>query len=152
MSKDILLNSKGEYGNNCLTRLTVEVDSFENKKRARLEDEEEERLKKDIEEFKARKRRRSIQPDTMVEIEDDPEQNPMAEGGRGPGVITPTGTMCNTVNEAKTEPDTRFDDDDENPAPEPEHKAAPEEDIMTMAEGGGACGACTRRQALSAIL
>ena len=51
MSKDNLLNSKGEYGSNSISRLTVQVDPWEERKRARLEDEEEEKMKKYVKEF-----------------------------------------------------------------------------------------------------
>ena len=40
-SKDQLLNSKNEYMANCLTRICVEAERFEQKKRERKEEEEE---------------------------------------------------------------------------------------------------------------
>jgi hypothetical protein len=61
LSKDVLLNSKGEYGNNSVSRLTVQEDVWDRRERDRLEEEQEEELnKKQVEEFKMRKMR--IQP------------------------------------------------------------------------------------------
>ena len=44
-SKDRILNSKGEYLSNCISRLTVEEDAWERRERSRQE-EESERLEK----------------------------------------------------------------------------------------------------------
>ena len=66
MSKDNLLNSKGEYGSNSISRLTVQVDTWEERKRARLEDEEEEKMKKDVKEFRALKMKRIHPPPSPV--------------------------------------------------------------------------------------
>ena len=52
LSKDILLNSKGEYGNNCISRLSVQEDAWERRERSRLEEEQEEVNKRNVEEFK----------------------------------------------------------------------------------------------------
>ena len=52
LSKDILLNSKGEYGNNCVSRLSVQEDAWEIRKRSRLEEEQEEVNMKMVAEFK----------------------------------------------------------------------------------------------------
>ena len=50
-SKDVLLNSKGEYMVNSIIRLVVEEESWERKKRAREDDEQEMMAKKRVEEF-----------------------------------------------------------------------------------------------------
>ena len=44
-SKDQLLNSKNEYMANCLTRICVEENTFERKKREREEEEKDDREK-----------------------------------------------------------------------------------------------------------
>ena len=143
MSKDSLLNSKGEYGNNSITRLTVQVDSWESRKRARMEEESDEMLKKEVERFRTLKKKMKSNPtETKVEEREDPDHISMAEGGRGPGVNTLTGTLCNIVNEASTEPKTIYDEEEpileQNVAPEPVS-----DDIITVAEGGGAPGVHT---------
>ena len=51
-SKDVLLNSKGEYLCNTISRLTIEEGAWERKERSRLEEEQEELDKKRVEEFK----------------------------------------------------------------------------------------------------
>ena len=38
-SKDVLLNSKGEYLSNTVSRLTIQKDAGERRERSRLEDE-----------------------------------------------------------------------------------------------------------------
>ena len=50
-SKDVLLNSKGEYMGNSIIRLVVEEESWERKKTAREEEEQENMAKKKVEEF-----------------------------------------------------------------------------------------------------
>ena len=57
LSKEVLLNSKGEYGNNSVGRLTVQEDAWDRKERDRLEEEQEELNKKQVEEFKREKMR-----------------------------------------------------------------------------------------------
>ena len=52
-SKDIILNSKGEYMNNTVSRLTIEEDAWERKERSRLEEEQD---KLDIERVEAFKK------------------------------------------------------------------------------------------------
>jgi hypothetical protein len=47
-SKDVLLNSKGEYGNNTVSRLTVHEDAWKRRERDRLEEELEELNKKQV--------------------------------------------------------------------------------------------------------
>jgi hypothetical protein len=47
-----LLNSKNEYLANCLTRITVDEDKYERKKRERLEDLKKMEEKNKIEEFR----------------------------------------------------------------------------------------------------
>ena len=52
LTKDVLLNSRGEYGNNCLSRLSVQEEAWERREKSRLEEEEEEQTKKKVEEFR----------------------------------------------------------------------------------------------------
>ena len=54
-SNDILLNSKAEYHSNSLNRITIQEDAWEQRLRGRQEEEEEEQVKRSVEEFKKRK-------------------------------------------------------------------------------------------------
>ena len=54
-SKDLLLNSKNEYAANGLTRLTIDENKVERKKRERKEEEEEKETLRKIEGFKKSK-------------------------------------------------------------------------------------------------
>ena len=74
-SSDILLNSKGEYGHNSVSRLVVQEDAWVRKERDRLEEEQAELTKKQVDQFKHKK---------MMD-------------GQGGSVTALTGTMCNTV-------------------------------------------------------
>ena len=47
-SKDVILNSKGEYMSNTVSRLTIEEDAWERRERSRLEDEHEELVKRRV--------------------------------------------------------------------------------------------------------
>jgi hypothetical protein len=60
-SKDDLLNSKSEYLNNCLTRITISEKDWERKERERLEDEAEKQESARIESFRLEKMNQ-IQP------------------------------------------------------------------------------------------
>jgi hypothetical protein len=60
-SKDVLLNSKGEYGFNSVSRLTVQEDVWERRERDRLDEEQEELNKKQVEEFRRMKSKPSAQ-------------------------------------------------------------------------------------------
>ena len=113
LSRDNLLNSKAEYMANSLTRITMKEDPWEMKERTRKEEEQEELVKKQVEEFK---RRKSIQPwstSTDKETSSQPSQLTSQEissqnlslpsqsshdtSGGGGGVHTLTGTECNIV-------------------------------------------------------
>ena len=54
-SRDTLLNSKGEYGGNTVSRLSVKEDDWDRRKRARCEDQQEEEDKRLVAEFRMRK-------------------------------------------------------------------------------------------------
>ena len=54
-STDIILNSKSEYMANSVRRLTVEEDVWERRDRSRREQEEEEMIKKRVDEFRTSK-------------------------------------------------------------------------------------------------
>ena len=54
-SPDILLNSKGEYGHNSVSRLVVQEDAWVRRERDRLEEEQAEVNKKQVEQFKQQK-------------------------------------------------------------------------------------------------
>ena len=56
-SKDQLLNSKNEYMANCLTRICVEENTFERKKREREEEEKDDREKERLRAFKMKNMR-----------------------------------------------------------------------------------------------
>ena len=56
LSNDQLLNSKNEYIQNCISRITVQEDQYERRARLTREDEEEKQLETDMLEFKARKK------------------------------------------------------------------------------------------------
>ena len=73
LSKDVLLNSKGEYGNNSVSRLTVQEDVWDRRERDRLEEEQEELNKKQVEEFKMR----------MMKIHPCAQHTPKKTTGRG---------------------------------------------------------------------
>jgi hypothetical protein len=51
-SNDVLLNSKGEYLINSVSRLTIKEDAWERRERTRREDEQEELDKKRVEAFR----------------------------------------------------------------------------------------------------
>ena len=63
LSRDVLLNSKGEYGHNNVSRLTVQEDVWERRKNDRLAEEQEELIKKQVEEFRKQKSRPGGQSD-----------------------------------------------------------------------------------------
>ena len=50
-SKDVLLNSKGEYMGDSIIRLVVEEETWERKKREREEEEQDSMAKQKVEEF-----------------------------------------------------------------------------------------------------
>ena len=56
-SQDVLLNSKSEYLNNCLTRITITEQDWERRERERHEDEEERAQQSKIETFRQEKLR-----------------------------------------------------------------------------------------------
>ena len=56
LSKDKLLNSKNEYLQNCITRITVQEDIYERKTRIIREEEEEKQDEERIKAFRAKKR------------------------------------------------------------------------------------------------
>ena len=58
-SKDDLLNSKSEYLNNCLTRITITEQNWERRERERLEDEAEKLESAKIENFRIEKMKKS---------------------------------------------------------------------------------------------
>ena len=51
-SRDMLLNSKGEYLSNCVTRLTITETDWESNERLRMEEEEDTLEKERVEKFK----------------------------------------------------------------------------------------------------
>jgi hypothetical protein len=56
LSKDNLLNSKNEYIQNCISRITVQEDMVERKRRIQKEDEEDRMEEERIKAFKSQKR------------------------------------------------------------------------------------------------
>ena len=87
LTKDVLSNSKGEYDNNCPSRLTVQEDAWERKERSRLEEEEEERTKRKVEEFK---RMKCAQFNTSI-----PPSGKHTAGGEQTGHYP--GSPCSTI-------------------------------------------------------
>ena len=51
-SPDMILNSKSEYLDNCITRLTIEESQWERREREKNEEFQEELLKTEVEKFK----------------------------------------------------------------------------------------------------
>ena len=51
-SKDIILNSKGEYLSNTISRLSIEEDAWERRERSRIEEEEDRMNKEEVERFR----------------------------------------------------------------------------------------------------
>ena len=80
-SKDVLLNSKGEYVGNSIIRLVVEEESWERKKRAREEEEQENLAKKKVEEFIRLKS--SIQEEGRVGEQAGEDDSPDENAGFG---------------------------------------------------------------------
>ena len=98
MSRDALLNSKGEYGHNSVSRLTVSEDMWERKERDRREEEQEEVDKKLVEAFRLQKCSQYI-PSSTTTPPTPSNTMPSIEpylAGRG-SVNTLTGTVCNIV-------------------------------------------------------
>ena len=54
-TKDVILNSKGEYRSNTISRLTIEEDAWKRRKRSRLEEEQDKMDKERVEVFKKMK-------------------------------------------------------------------------------------------------
>jgi hypothetical protein len=63
LSKDQLLNSKNEYVQNCISRITIQEDSLERKQRIIREEAEEKKEETALAEFKAKKRADSKRKD-----------------------------------------------------------------------------------------
>ena len=63
LSNDQLLNSKNEYIQNCIARVTVQEDLYERKARMLKEEEEERKLEMEIMEFKSRKKNDKRKPE-----------------------------------------------------------------------------------------
>ena len=61
-TKDTILNSKNEYLSNTVSRLTIEEDAWERRERSRQEEEQEELLKRSVEEFRVLKTAPNILP------------------------------------------------------------------------------------------
>jgi hypothetical protein len=99
-SKDILLNSKSEYRNNSLNRITIQEDAWERRERSRLEDEQDELDKRKVEEFRRMKCASAshAQPDVSPAVQDmpQPDKNRTTLEG-GSSVTKLTGTLCNTL-------------------------------------------------------
>jgi hypothetical protein len=51
-TKDIILNSKGEYLSNSISRLSIEEDAWERKERSRVEEEQDKLIKEEVERFR----------------------------------------------------------------------------------------------------
>ena len=67
LSNDELLNSKNEYIQNCIARITVQEDLYERKARLLREEAEEKRLEMEIQTFKSTKRPAKRKPNYSLE-------------------------------------------------------------------------------------
>ena len=77
-SKDIILNSKSEYINNCISRVSVPESDAEKKERFRKEEEEEILEKRAVDDFKEeilKKRRERDTKSTKPKHEPEPGEN-----------------------------------------------------------------------------
>ena len=110
-STDVLLNSKGEYGHNSVSRLVVQEDAWVRREKDRLEEEQVEQTKKQVEMFKHQKMKQMDVMDMVLEqrvadtVVVNIQQQPVpanitiqaTEDGQGGSVIAQTGTQCNIV-------------------------------------------------------
>ena len=67
-SPDVLLNSKGEYGHNSVTRLVVQEDAWTRRERDRLEEEQADLNKRQVEQFKHQKLFQVMEHKTSKEV------------------------------------------------------------------------------------
>ena len=93
-STDVLLNSKGEYGSNSVSRLVVQEDAWVRRERDRQEEEQTELNKRQVDQFRNQKMRQE-----MTGTEEEPSADIVDGPGAGQGgsVTAQTGTMCNIV-------------------------------------------------------
>ena len=75
-SKDVILNSKGEYMSNTISRLSLEEDAWERKERSRVEEEQDKLDKEEVEKF------RKLKTSSQLE-ENEPSIDPSLQGGDG---------------------------------------------------------------------
>ena len=94
-STDVLLNSKGEYGNNSVSRLVVQEDAWVRRERDRLEEEQAELTKRQVDQFKHQKMMKEV-AGLDRKVPDDPDVRTTVDG-QGGSVTALTGTMCNIV-------------------------------------------------------
>ena len=80
-SKDILLNSKSEYNNNSLNRISIQEDAWERRERGRQEEEEEKLVKRNVEDF--RRKKMNVPADYSTDEEEFDDDRPDCEGGLG---------------------------------------------------------------------
>ena len=92
-SKDILLNSKSEYNNNSLNRISIQEDAWERRERGRQEEEEEELVKRNVEDF--RRKKMNVPADYSTDEEEFDDVRPDCEGGQC--VNTLTGSVSNNI-------------------------------------------------------
>jgi hypothetical protein len=102
-SKDRILNSKSEYLQNNISRLTIEEDAWERKERSRQEEEQERVEKSEVEDFKRKK-------EGNIEEESVHKESPMTINASGPcqmdgiNVLTGQTSVDNTVSTSTTIP------------------------------------------------
>ena len=78
-STDVLLNSKGEYGNNSVIRLVVQEDAWVRRERDRLEEEQAELTKRQVDQFKHQKMMKEV-AGLDRKVPDDPDVRTTVDG------------------------------------------------------------------------
>ena len=106
-SQDTLLNSKSEYIQNCLTRITIEESSWERSERGRLEDLEEMKEKEAVTRFRERVEMGKTVQDIIDRIIDDVPLKPQDEATQFSSLEEPARKLQRL-------------EDDEHPLPEVE--------------------------------
>ena len=106
-SKDNILNSKGEYLSNCISRLTVEEDAWERRERSRQEEESENLEKAEVEAFMKMKQRGTSHPSLQ-------QEHPSEEPVQSPKTLTASGSCQQTsINMLQEQDNIQVDFQDE---------------------------------------
>jgi hypothetical protein len=106
-SKDILLNSKSEYNNNSLNRISIQEDAWERRERGRQEEEEEELAKKNVEEFRRKKKLEPVEEEVI-------NTRPECEGWWGVNTLTGSQSSVSSVSNIVRDPPPAEEEFDNN--------------------------------------